>query len=142
MPIFGSLSSFGSFDQAQSGRSAADRPRRQAAIERSQLSIVRDGKGEEIGIGYLSRRCNLGDIDKVGINQADIVLPKDMTGQGAQARDDRRDRRGRARRVGVSWMTYDSDHAVLGKRAGCPSLGSGCGKPVVCRIVPYVDGID
>src|SRR6267154_1791652 len=71
------------------GPAAADGHWRQAPIECRQLSFIGDGKRQEIGVGDLGR-CHYSDnINDIGVDQTEIVLPKYMARQGPEACADR-----------------------------------------------------
>jgi hypothetical protein len=99
---------------------AAHRNWRQAAVKRRQSPIIGDREGQEVSIRDMSRRRDTRNIDDSGVQKTEIIVPKEMAGQSAEARDDRRGGGRRTCRVWVSGMTDDADNAVLRDRTGCP----------------------
>ena len=99
-------------------------PRRTAFVDKRRSKVANwpllMTESEEIGIRNLTRRRDLVDIDKIGVHQAEIILPENMAGEGAQARDNRRDGGRGAGGIGIFRMTGDPEGAILCKRAGCP----------------------
>lgn len=111
-------------------------------VEGRQLASTFECKREQVAIRNL-RGVEKTTADYTGcIQQGNIVRPEFITGQGSQRCEQLGNSCRSAWGVRIPGMAYDAQQAILGERAGRPSLLAARCKPFVRAVVLNVRWID
>ena len=92
----------------------------QTPVESRQLPFVGTCQRQQIAISHLAGTQQTFRVYHLGVQQADIVWPKHITGECSQALHQLCYLRWRAWRIRIAGMTHNAQHTILRQWAGCP----------------------
>ena len=114
----------------------------EAAVEGGELASVGVGQGQQVGVSDLLGGKEAGGIEVAAVEDADVVGPEDVAGEGEEFAKQFCKRGGTAGGIGIALVAQDAEDGVFGERASSPGLLSVCGEPIVGVAVVNVIGIE
>ena len=116
-------------------------PHGQSPVEGRQPTAIPHGKGQQIGVGYLSRGRDLAVINPGAVEQAEIFAPETVIGLATEPSKHLGKLRDRQRVRRVIFGPCDAQKAILSDGAGSPTLFAPLPEPVVRRFMRDVPDV-
>jgi hypothetical protein len=128
--------------QMQPALTARHRRMYETSVEAGKAAAVRNGQRKQVAVGHLLVAQQPTDFDTRGVQQTDVVGPKNMPAPLPQPSRHASDNGRRSRRVGIPRMSNNAQHRILCDGTGCPTLAALVREPAVRQIMTDMSRVD